>query len=302
MRPEGLYTALVTPFDGNGAIDTEALTRHVSQLGDKGVRGFFACGTTGDGAFLTSDEKERVFAAVLEEVPQDAEVVGAVIAPDTRSAVRDVHRLAEHGLAYVAVVSPYYGAVGEQELIDHYLSVADAATCPVLAYDIPGCTHNPLMDAVYDAVLKHPNIVGVKDSSGDFSAFSRRLLQESGTRTTSWIQGDDSLDASALLVGASGIVSGLSNILPEPFVEMLRAHRANDSHTMLAMQRVINTLHGIVRITGRATDAVRLALSLQGLGSRHGTSVHRGLGSEWDKPVSAAVTAATEQMHAFRTQ
>lgn len=296
MKPNGILTALVTFYDENGNLDTVELRRHVKRLKDVGVNGFFACGTTGEGALLTSDEKHRVISAVVAEVGSSATVIAAVIQPDTRGAVEEVTLYAGLGIDYVAVVSPYYIKVDVAEMIAHFTTIADESPVPILAYDIPGNTGNPLTEDIYEAILLHEKIVGVKDSSGNFSNFSRRVIAaaNSGNRGIQWIQGEDTLDAAAMMVGADGLVSGLSNVFPEPFVRMVTAAHDGDIVTILAMQQVINTLHGIVRRTGKGVAPIRLALSQQGYGSRYLRSRAMSLGKEWDGLIQSDVRAARE--------
>lgn len=294
MKIGGVLTALVTPYASDGALDLAVLARHVDYLRSAGVDGFFACGTTGEGAFLAADEKQRVVGSVLDRVGSDSIVVAAVIQPDTRGAIEEVKRYARLNTPFVAVVAPYYVRVDASEMIAHFLAVADAAECPVLAYDIPGCTANPLTDAVYDVILSHENIVGVKDSSAEFSGFARRVIaqqQKSGAQID-WIQGDDTLDAAAMIIGASGVVSGLSNVMPVPFVRLVEAARRGDIAEALKMQHVINKLHAIIRETGKGVAPIRLALALRGFGTRHLRSANYDLGPEWDDRIRAAIEAA----------
>lgn len=300
MSVGGVLTALVTPYDETGEVATDVLSRHVERLAEAGVNGFFACGTTGEGALLSADEKRLVVNTVLEHAG-DRDVVAAVIQPDTRSAVAECVMYADLGVRYVAAVAPYYVRVDERELIDHFTALADASTVPLLLYDIPGNTGNPVTEPVMQAVLPHPNVVGVKDSTGNFSRFLRLVIADSisGATEIRWIQGEDTLDVAGLLAGAAGVVSGLSNVMPEPFVRLLRAVRSGDNTTALRMQHVINTLHTIVRSTGKGVAPIRLALSQLGLGTRFLRSPEFSLGPEWDETIRGAVESATELLNRY---
>ena len=294
MSPGGVLTALVTPYDEAGEVATDVLARHVDRLAEAGVDGFFACGTTGEGACLSADEKRRVVTTVQERAG-DRDVVAAVIQPDTRSALAECRMYADLGVRYVAAVAPYYVRVDERELVDHFTALAEASTVPLLLYDIPGNTGNPITEAVMRAMLPHPNVIGVKDSTGDFSRFLRLVIEDSveGANSTRWIQGEDTLDVVALLAGAAGVVSGLSNVLPQAFVRLLRAVRSGDTATALAMQHVINALHALVRSTAKGVPAIRVALSQMGLGTRFLRSREFSLGTDLDGAVRDAVESAT---------
>jgi len=294
MHLSGILTALVTLYDDSGSLDVSAMRQHAARLKEAGIHGFFACGTTGEGALLAAEEKRQVIATFVSAAGGDIPVGAAVIQPDTRSAIEEAKSYADLGIQFIAVVAPYYVRVDDAEMIEHFTAVADESPLPVVVYDIPGNTFNPVSENVFDAVLPHDNVFAVKDSSGDFSRFSRRVIAQKydGGSAVDWIQGEDTLDAAALLLGAAGVVSGLSNIIPEPFVRLHDAAKEHDIRTAVAAQQVVNTLHGVVRRTGKGVAAIRLALSQMGLGSRYLRSRGFSLGPEWDEQIRSEVAAA----------
>lgn len=298
---EGVLTALTTPFDESGEVDQHALHRHIDHLRSAGINGLLVCGTTGEGALLSADEKRTVLRAAIAQAGGHIPIVAAVIQPDTRTAIQDVHALEDLGADAVACVSPYYIRVDETELSAHFRALADASRLPVVVYDIPSNTANPLTDLVYDAVFDHPNIVAVKDSSGNFSRFARRVMDQARVAAdgVAWIQGEDTLDAPSLLVGANGVVSGLSNVLPEPFVRMVNAARTVDTQQVIAMQRVVNRLHAIVRKTGKGVAAIRVAVSQMGYGSRYLRNREFSISAEWDEMIRDDVEAAMRLMESI---
>lgn len=288
----GVLTALITPFDEEGRVDEDALRRHTERVVSAGVDGVFACGTTGEGALLNADEKRLVIETVASVVGSAKPVIAAVIQPDTRRALLEIESYSKLPIQYVAVVTPYYVQVDHDEQVAHFLAVADASPVPVLVYDIPGNTSNPITDAIYDAVLPHRNIVGVKDSSGVFPRFARRVLAQDrgGDMRIDWINGEDTLDAFAMIAGAAGVVSGLSNVFPEPFVGMYAAVRDGRYTDALDWQHVVNVLHRMIRETGKGVAPIRLALSQAGFGSRFLHTRSMSLGSEWDAPIREIVS------------
>jgi 4-hydroxy-tetrahydrodipicolinate synthase len=303
----GVIPALVTFFTDDGELDIEALRAQVTRLLDAGVHGLLVCGTTGEGGTMTVSEKRRVSSVVIETVGNRVPVIAGVIQPDTVNALREARELAAHGADYLAVVSPYYGRVTDAEMIAHFTALAEEAPRPILLYDIPGNTGNPVTDPVYQALLPHPNVCGVKDSSGDFSSFSRRVLEWSShgaaafspdDRGISWIQGNDTLNAPAMFVGAAGFVTGLGNIIPEPFVELYTAAARGDTARMLEMQRIANSLHGIVRRTGTVGPAIRMALSETGYGSARMRSHTFTLSADWADAVREIVIQVGRQYRA----
>ncbi|HOX32863.1 MAG TPA: dihydrodipicolinate synthase family protein [Spirochaetales bacterium] len=140
-----------------------------------------------------------------------------------------------------------YGVRGA--IVRHFRELAAAASSPLIAYNIPGNTHNPMTAETILEIADTENVAGIKDSSGDFATFSRAVL--SGARGPfAWIQGEDLLDAAAYLVGAGGVVSGLSNVSVEPYVAMARAAAAGDVEGVREAQRAINALFRLVAATG----------------------------------------------------
>ncbi|MWV65853.1 dihydrodipicolinate synthase family protein [Halorubrum sp. JWXQ-INN 858] len=219
----GATPPLVTPFSGPdaGSVDHDALAAVVEHAVDGGVAGLFPNGTTGEFASLTAAER----AAVVETTVANA-AGRPVLAGVADTAVADVldhaDRAADAGADAVVVTPPYFHAEsGEGGNRAFLRAVADGSPLPTFLYDIPSCTGNPLSAETVVALADHPNVAGVKDSSGDFSGFCR-LLRETPDGFV-LLQGFDALLLPSLRMGATGGVHALSNVVPEAFAALHRA-------------------------------------------------------------------------------
>ncbi len=218
----GATPPLVTPFTGPDAdaVDHEALADVVTHAVDGGAVGLFPNGTTSECASLTAGER----AAVVETTVANAEGrpvlagVGDTALPDV---LGHAERAASAGADAAVVTPPYYqaesGEGGNRVFLER---VADDSPLPVFLYDIPSCTGNPLSTETALALADHPNVVGYKDSSGDFTGFCR-LLREAPPEFV-MLQGFDSLFLPSIRMGATGGVHALSNVIPEAFAELTR--------------------------------------------------------------------------------
>jgi 4-hydroxy-tetrahydrodipicolinate synthase len=158
---------------------------------------------------------------------------------------------------FMVTVAPYDFGVSQEAIYQHYVEFAAQSPVPVIVYDIPSRTHNRITLDTIMKLAQVDNIVGVKDSSGDFAVFSRGVYANTDP-AFAWIQGEDYLDGPAFLVGANGIVTGLGNVWIDPYVALYKASRAHDSDGIHQAQKQINTLYEIIqRVGGKAIPAIK---------------------------------------------
>lgn len=143
---------------------------------------------------------------------------------------------------FVVVTSPYYFGATQKEIIAHFKEISARSPFPVIAYDISPCTHNKIGVEAMVEISSMDNVVGLKDGSGDFIAFSRVLFQ-TGKQNFVWIMCHDYLNGDALAIGAKGIVTGLGNVWIEPYLEMFKAAQERDFATVRKIQEKINRLY-----------------------------------------------------------
>ena len=263
----GVIPAIFTPMDERGNIDYRLLEKQARYLSEAGVNGFFVGGTTAEGAYLSTDEKGEVLRVVRGVMAADQFLCAAYIQPSTRAVLQEMAALVDTAPDYVVAVTPYYLPAGQEDILEHYRLIAAEAPAPLLLYDIPGNTHNPIaLETILD-LAEEKNVLGIKDSSGDFAQFSEGVLGDSPDGFL-WIQGSDALDGPSLMIGCDAVVTGLGNARVEPYVDMYRAAVAEDWQTVKECQARINRLRGIITLCGNSIAAVKAAAEISGRGSR----------------------------------
>ena len=263
-RLEGVIPALITPLSAQGNIDFSLLEKQVSYLSSAGVHGFFVNGTTGEGPYLTTAEKLEVFKCVQAVTQGQQFLCLACIQPSTPLIIEEIRAFEELAPDFMVAVTPYYYAVSQDVIVQHYKEIARHSPAPVILYNIPACTHNPMTLESILELASVENIVGLKDSSGDFIPFMRGVYTEL-SRDFAWIQGEDYLDGSSLLIGARGIVTGLGNVWIDPYLEVYRAAKQGNPAGVHDAQKRINALYQILSINGgQNIPAIKVGATLLG--------------------------------------
>src|SRR5437763_4988326 len=257
-----VLTAMVTPLRPDGSLDLAAAQRLATYLVDEaGNDGLVISGTTGESPTTSDEEKDRLLRAVLEAVGDRARVIAGAGSNDTAHTVHLVQHAEKAGAHGVLLVAPYYNKPPQAGLVRHFAAAADATGLPVMLYDIPGRTGVPIETDTLARLAEHPRIVAVKDAKGDLFA-AQQVLARTGLAVYS---GDDALNLPLLAVGATGVVSVVSQATGRRYADLVRAVEDGD----LAQARRINTaqlpaVRGIMTRTQGAIMA-KAALQMQGL-------------------------------------
>ncbi len=265
---QGVIPAIITPFDENGKVVFEHLEKQVAYFCDAGVHGLFITGTTGEGGYLTTEEKVEIFRKIKDTADKAVTLCAACIQPSTDMVLEEVRAIEKLEPDYVVAVTPYYYDASQDDIFTHYQTIAQASSVPLLIYNIPSRTHNPIQLDTIRRLAEERNIGGVKDSTGNFIPFSRGLLGDFPD-SFPWIQGFDPLNGPSLILGAKGMVTGLSNIWVDPYLEMFRAAGEGKVDMVLDCQRKVNRLCEVIGVTGgKGNAAIKAAVSLLGRCSR----------------------------------
>ncbi len=260
----GVIPALITPMNENGKVDFDLLSQQAQFLSDAGVHGFFVNGTTAEGPILTRTEKKEAVRVVKEASGGRQAICAACIAPSADQAIEEVRDLESVEPDYIVCVTPFYFPVNQAAIIDHYEKISKSTDLPLIFYDIPQHTGNPIAIETRFELIRRGLGVGFKDSTGNFVNFSRSIYESPKTDFI-WIQGDDFLDAYSVEVGAKGVVTGLSNITPEPYLELFRRAEANDRAGMIDVQKRINAMAGVIgAANGRVIAGIKSAVAYLG--------------------------------------
>ncbi len=217
---DGTYTALVTPFTADGAINNDLLCDLVDWQLQSGVDGIVPCGTTGEASTITNDEHASVIEAVVTRVNGQAKVLAGVGGNDTRNVTILASRALEIGADGVLAVAPYYNKPTQAGMVAHFTAIADTVDIPLVLYNVPGRTSSNILPATVLRLAEHPNIVGIKEASGDLGQVMTILAGR--TKGFSVLSGEDDLTLAMISLGAEGVISVVSNEVPNEMSKMVR--------------------------------------------------------------------------------
>lgn len=229
----GSGVAIITPFTNDG-VDYAALADLLEFQLENGTDAVIVCGTTGEAATMSAAERSRTIDAVLSQVNGRVPVIAGTGANCTETAVAHAREAEAAGVDGMLVVTPYYNKATQRGLVRHYQTIADAVTKPVILYNVPSRTGVKCTAETYAALSLHPNIVGVKEASGDFALIqkARELCPED---FYIW-SGNDDETAPIMLLGGVGVISVAANIVPDAMARMTHACLKGDFVTAGRMQ------------------------------------------------------------------
>lgn len=222
----GTCPALVTPFDQNGTINYDAFARLIEAQIAAGVDAVCVCGTTGESATMSIREHIAAVEFCIKQVNHRVKVIAGTGSNDTSAAVYLTQHAQDSGADAALLVSPYYNKASQTGLIKHYEYIADRTDLPMILYNVPGRTGVSFTAETYKVLAQNPKINGVKEASGNFSllAHTRYLC---GDDFYIWSGNDDQV-VPMMSLGAKGVISVASNIIPEVMVKMSHLCLEND--------------------------------------------------------------------------
>jgi 4-hydroxy-tetrahydrodipicolinate synthase len=222
---EGVFPAIITPFRTGSRpdLDLEGLRANVAWLVEQGIHGIVPCGSTGESATMSHKEHEKVVEETVDVVNGKIPVLAGTGSNNTEEAVLLTKAAKNIGADGVLVISPYYNKPNKAGLKKHYTKIADL-DIPVVMYNVPGRTGQNLeVDLVKD-LAKHPNIVGIKEASGNLFQMWQ-IIEETREEDFKVISGDDNMTLPLLQLGGVGVISVAANVEPKLMVEMYEAFR-----------------------------------------------------------------------------
>ena len=210
---QGIIPPILTPMNADESINEQELRSQVNREIEAGVHGIFAFGTNGEAYALSAAEKDRVLEVVIEETNHRVPVYAGTGCITTKETIEMSKKAAAMGADVLSIITPYFAAASQDELYAHYMAVAEAVDLPIVLYNIPARTGNALSPATVAKLAKNaPNIVGAKDSSGNFDNLKQYIEQTRGLdKEFSVLSGNDSLILPALVFGGKGV--GLMNMI-----------------------------------------------------------------------------------------
>ena len=214
---KGTATALITPFR-NGEVDFAAFGELIDRQIGCGIDALVICGTTGENATLTDEEHREVLKYALAKSGGKVPMIAGTGSNDTAHAIKMSRFASNLGYDALLVVTPYYNKATERGLTESYIQIANAASCPIILYNVPTRTCCNITLSVYRDLAKHENIVAVKEASGNISAVAE-LIAECGDDFDVY-SGNDDQTLPMLSLGGAGVISVVSNIIPEEMISL----------------------------------------------------------------------------------
>ncbi len=260
---EGVLTAIVTPFDAEGALNLPGLARQVTRQLDAG-NGIFCGGTNGEFFVLNEEEKVSVTRTCVETVAGRAPVVAHIGEISTRETLRLGKRIAALGVDAVSVITPWFVPLQQAELITHYTAIADTLTVPVFLYNIPARTGNTIEPDTARMLAEHPNIIGIKDSAGSYESLSGFLNAVRDIDGFDVLNGPDSLIHQGFVDGCSTCISGLANVAPVAINAIWSRFNAGDIDGSRRAQESVTQLRTDLYSVAFSPAAVKKALQIMG--------------------------------------
>jgi len=238
----GVLPAIITPFKRNSSmdLDTRGLADNLEFLLSQGIHGVVPCGSTGESATLTFEEHEKVIGITVDKVNGKVPVVAGTGSNNTAEAVRLTKAAKDTGADGVLVISPYYNKPNRSGLIKHYTKLADL-DIPVIMYNVPGRTGQNLEPDLVAELARHPNIVAIKEASGNISQISR-IIEDTRDEDFAVISGDDNMTFPIMALGGTGVISVAANVDPRRMVDMCEAMKKGDLKKALALHYALSPM------------------------------------------------------------
>ena len=230
---KGMATAIVTPMTADG-IDYEALGRFIDFQIENGINAIVVMGTTGENATIEYADQKEIIRFTVEKVAKRVPVIAGTGTNNTAHVLHNTKNACEVGADAILVVTPYYNKATQNGLYEHFKTVADASTVPVILYNVPGRTGCNLLPKTVARLAEHPNIVGLKEATGNMAQMVE-IMHLCGDKIDIY-SGEDALTVSMMAMGGAGTISVLSNVAPKEAVAMTDACLAGDYATAAKMQ------------------------------------------------------------------
>lgn len=260
---KGIVVPIVTPMNEDETINTDELRRQVDRQIEAGIHGIFPFGTNGEGYILNFDEKKLVLQTVIDQVAGRVPVYAGTGCISTKETIEQCKMAMDCGADVLSVITPSFAKASQHELIVHYETVAAAVPeAPIVLYNIPARTGNALAPETVAELAKIDNIVGAKDSSGDWTNLSA-YIELTKDMDFAVLSGNDSLILKALQAGAKGAIAGCANVYPKNMVGIYENFKKGDIEAAQKCQDAVAPLRACFKY-GNPNTVVKTAVNLLG--------------------------------------
>ena len=244
MKFSGSYVALVTPFNADGSVNFDTLRALTRWHLEQGTDGIVVLGTTGESSTMSHEEDDDVARCVIETVNGRIPVICGAGSNSTQTQLEKSRRYHDMGADGLLLITPYYNKANDEGMYRHFAQTADAVHIPCLLYNVPGRTGCSIPVSVVERLAKHPNIVGIKEASGDMS-YAMKIAHCIGPDFALY-SGNDDITVPLMSIGGSGVISVYANVMPamchQIVADYLSGNQAQAVANHLRYLRVMNDL------------------------------------------------------------
>lgn len=263
LEIKGIIPPILTPMCEDESLNLPALRREVKRMIDAGVHGVFCFGTNGEGYILSEDEKKTILQTVVDEAKGKVPVYAGTGCIGTKDTIRQSRLAQDLGADVLSIITPSFAAASQDELFEHYKAIASAVELPIVLYNIPARTGNALSPSLVEKLADISNIVGVKDSSGNFDNMLQYIERTKNADSFAILSGNDSLVLWNLLAGGSGGVCGCANVYPRTMVSIFSLFAQGRIEEARARQDSIRSLRACFQY-GNANTIIKMAARMLG--------------------------------------
>ncbi len=262
LKLQGSFTAMVTPFKDD-TVNEEKFRRTVEFQIENGTAGLVPCGTTGESPTLSHQEHHRVIDIVINAAAGRVSVIAGTGSNSTAEAISLTKHAKTAGADAALLITPYYNRPTQNGLIAHYRKIADTCDIPLIIYNCPGRTAvNTTADTIVE-LSKHPNIVGIKEASGNMDQICEIILRTPDDFIV--LSGDDSMTLPMMSVGAQGTISVIANIAPRQMADMIGAALKGDCKKALNIhEKLFPLMRSLMKVETNPSP-VKTAMNLMGM-------------------------------------
>jgi 4-hydroxy-tetrahydrodipicolinate synthase len=285
---DGIFVPHITPFKRDGSLDEKALRTCVRFWLEGGVSGLVSCGSNGEAPYLSREERKKVIETVMDEVSEKTIVIAGTGSISTRETILFTKDAKDAGVDAALVVTPFYFKLSNKEVLKHYEALLNAVDLPIILYSVPkftGYTLEP--NLIQQLASEHENVIGVKDSSGNFGAITE-TIRLVGNKI-SVLAGTAEVTLPTLIVGGSGGVIAVANVFPRLCNELYGSFKRGNYEKAGKLQRQISHINEILVKKYNQLSSIKEALNILGLPAGYPRMPSLPLDKENRKEIEALV-------------
>ena len=260
--PKGIIAAMVTSMFDDERLNEQEIRNQVDRQIAAGVDAVFCLGTNGEFYIQSEEEKLQVIKTVVDQAAGRVPVYAGTGCTGTRATIELSRKAKDLGADVLSIISPYFAAISQEEIYNHYAAIAEAVDLPIVMYNMPARTGNNIDPETVEKLADIPNIVGVKDSSGNWENLKAYIDRTRG-KVFSVLSGNDSLILPTLKEGGAGGITAVANIYPETMVSIYRKFVAGDLAGAEAAQNSIADIRACFKF-GNPNTVTKKATNMRG--------------------------------------